>query len=66
MPIKFRCTNCGRKGMAPGSLSGKNARCKCGATIRIPKNTDPPLLREMRATDEGKKQIVTSALSPVK
>ena len=38
MPIRVKCTQCGRRLVAPDTLAGKKAKCpKCGTIMPVPK-----------------------------
>ena len=38
----FLCTNCGKAIKWTPAIAGKNGRCKCGATIRVPLSMNAP------------------------
>jgi hypothetical protein len=40
--IKFACASCGKEYRWKPELAGKQAKCKCGATITVPRNPPPP------------------------
>jgi hypothetical protein len=40
--IKFSCASCGKEYRWKPELAGKQAKCKCGATITVPKTPPPP------------------------
>jgi hypothetical protein len=40
--IKFSCASCGKEYRWKPELAGKQAKCKCGATITVPRNPPPP------------------------
>ena len=40
--VKFSCNQCGREFRWKPEIAGKQAKCKCGATVTIPKSPPPP------------------------
>ena len=36
MPIPFRCSGCGKEYRVDRKMAGKQAKCRCGATTRVP------------------------------
>jgi hypothetical protein len=36
MPIPFQCSGCGREYQVDEKMAGKQAKCRCGATTRVP------------------------------
>ncbi|HUB25928.1 MAG TPA: hypothetical protein VL992_10910, partial [Tepidisphaeraceae bacterium] len=38
----FNCTACGKAIKWTAAIAGKMGKCKCGATIQVPKSIDPP------------------------
>lgn len=36
MPIPFRCSGCGKEYRVDEKMAGKQAKCRCGATTRVP------------------------------
>src|SRR3990167_10979396 len=36
MPIPFQCSGCGKEYQVEEKMAGKQAKCRCGATTRVP------------------------------
>jgi hypothetical protein len=49
--IKFSCASCGKEYRWKPELAGKQAKCKCGATITVPKTPPPPAVPKQAEVD---------------